>query len=74
MFMTALFVIARNWKQLDVPQPKNGYRNVEYFSVRKNKYIMNFAGKWIDLENVILGEVTQFQNDIHGIYLLISGY
>jgi hypothetical protein len=32
-----------------------------------------FAGKWMDLKN-ILREVTLFQKDIHGIYLLISEY
>jgi hypothetical protein len=28
---------------------------------------MSFAGKWIELEN-ILSEVTQIQNDMHGMY------
>jgi hypothetical protein len=35
---------------------------------------MNFAGKWMELENIILSEVTQTQKDIHSIYSLISGY
>ena len=34
---------------------------------------MNFADKSMKLENIILSEVTQIQNDIHGIYSLISG-
>jgi hypothetical protein len=38
-----------------------------------NKDIVNFAGKWIELEN-ILSEVTQMQKDMHGIYSLISRY
>jgi hypothetical protein len=33
---------------------------------------MNFAGKMIGLENIILNEVTQTQKDMHGIYSLIS--
>ena len=40
----------------------------------KNEDIMNFAGKWMKLENIILSEVTQTQNDMHGMYSLISGY
>jgi hypothetical protein len=38
--------------------------------------IMNFAGIWIGLENIILSKVTQMQKDIHGMYSysLISGY
>ena len=47
---------------------------VEYYSAIKNKDIMNIAGKWIDLENIILSEVTQTQKDMHSIYSLISEY
>ena len=46
---------------------------MEYYSAIKNKDIMSFAGKWIELEN-ILSEVTQTQKDMHGMYSLISGY
>ena len=35
---------------------------------------MNFVGKWMELENIILSEVTQTQKDMHGMYSLISGY
>ena len=35
---------------------------------------MNFAGKWMELGNIILSERTQTQKDIHGMYSLISGY
>jgi hypothetical protein len=35
---------------------------------------MNYVGKWIELKSVILSEVTQTQKDMHGMYLLISGY
>jgi hypothetical protein len=35
---------------------------------------MNFAGKWMELENSILSEVTQTQKDMHGIYSQISRY
>ena len=32
---------------------------VEYYSAIKNEDIISFAGKWIELENIILNEVTQ---------------
>ena len=44
----------------------------EYDSAIKNKDIMNFAGKWMELEN-ILSEVTQTQKDVYGMYSLVSG-
>jgi hypothetical protein len=47
---------------------------LEYYSAIENKDIMNFAGKWTELENIILSEATQTQNNIHGLYSLISGY
>jgi hypothetical protein len=33
---------------------------------------MNFAGEWIELENIILSEVTQTQKDMPGLHSLIS--
>ena len=39
----------------------------------KNADIVNFAGKWMELEN-ILRKVTQPPKNIHGVYSLISGY
>ena len=36
--------------------------------------ILKFAGKWIDLENAILSEVTQTQKDSYHMYSLISGF
>jgi hypothetical protein len=35
---------------------------------------MEFLGKWMDLEDIILSEVTKSQNDTHGMHSLISGY
>jgi hypothetical protein len=32
------------------------------------------AGKWMELENIILSDVTQIQNDMHGLYSPICGY
>jgi hypothetical protein len=35
---------------------------------------MEFTGKWIELENIILSEVIKTQGNTHGMYSLISGY
>ena len=47
---------------------------MEYDSAIKNKDIMKFAVKWMELENINLSEVTQIQKDMHGMYSLIHGY
>jgi hypothetical protein len=46
---------------------------MQYYSAIENKDVMNFAGKWKELGN-ILSEVTHTQKDMHHIYSLISGY
>jgi hypothetical protein len=31
---------------------------------------MNFAGKWMELGNIIVSEVSQTPKDLHGMYSL----
>ena len=46
---------------------------MEYYTEDKNDSL-NFAGKWVELENIILSEVTQIQKEKYHIYSLISGF
>jgi hypothetical protein len=46
---------------------------MEYYSAIKNNDFTKFAGKWIELEN-ILSEATQSQKNTDGMHSLISGY
>ena len=46
----------------------------DYYSAVKNEDILSFAGKWMELENIILSEVTQIQKAMHDMYSLISGF
>jgi hypothetical protein len=78
MFIVALFIIARSWKQSRCPSTKDTkiwyIYTMDYYLAIKNEDNTNFAGKWLELENIILSEVTQSQKDTHGVYSLISGY
>jgi hypothetical protein len=47
---------------------------MEYYSAIKNNDFMKFISKWVELENIILSEVTQTQKNTHGMSSLISGY
>ena len=47
---------------------------MEYWSAIKNNGLKNLLGKWIELENIILSEVTQSQKNTHDMDSLISGY
>ena len=79
MFIAALFVIARNWKQPRCPSTEEWIEKLwyiytmEYYSAEKNNGILKFAGKWMELEEIILSEVTQSQKDKHDMYSLICG-
>jgi hypothetical protein len=44
-----------------------------YLAIKKNEF-MKFLGKWINLEGIILSEVTQSHTNPHDIYSLILGY
>jgi hypothetical protein len=41
---------------------------MEYYSAIKNNEFMKFLGKWMDLENIIVSEVTQSQKNSHNMY------
>ena len=47
---------------------------IEYYSAIKNNEFMKFLGKWMDLEDIILSELSQSQKNSHGMHSLISGY
>ena len=47
---------------------------MEYYSAIKLNEFMKFLCKWLDLEGIILSEVTQSQNNSHAMYSLISVY
>jgi hypothetical protein len=80
MFIEDLFVIARSWKQPRCPRTEEWIQKMwfidtmEYYSDIKKEDILSFAGKWVELENIILGEVTQTPKEMHHMYSLISGY
>ena len=40
----------------------------------RNNEFMKFFDRWMELENIILSEVTQSQKNTHGMHSLISGY
>ena len=47
---------------------------MEYYSTIKDNEFMKFLAKSMDLEGIILSEVTQSQKNSHDRYSLISGY
>ena len=80
MFIAALFIIARGWNEPRCPSTEEWVQKMwyiyrmEHYSAIKNNEFMKFLGKWIELGNIILSDVTQSQKNTHGMYSLISEY
>jgi hypothetical protein len=77
MLIAALFTIAEVWKQPRCPTTKEWIKKmylytVEFYSATKNE-ILSFAGKWLELENIVLSEVSQTQKAKNPMFSLICG-
>jgi hypothetical protein len=47
---------------------------MEYYSAIKNNDFVKFKGKWMELKNIILSEVTKSQKKSLDMHSLVSGY
>ena len=69
MFIVALFTIAKTWKPPKCPLTDEWIKKMwyiytmEYYSAIKSNGIMPFVATWMDLEIVILSEVSQTEKD-----------
>ena len=79
MFIAALFTIAKTWKQPKCPSTDEWIKKMwyictmKYYSAIKKNEIMPFAVTWMDLEIVILSEVSQTEKDKYHMISLICG-
>jgi hypothetical protein len=78
MFIAALFAIVKLWKQprcstVDEWIKKMWYLyTMEFYSVTKKNEMLSFTSKWMELENVILTEVSQVQKVKNRMFSLIG--
>uniref|UniRef100_A0A8D1N9B4 DUF1725 domain-containing protein n=1 Tax=Sus scrofa TaxID=9823 RepID=A0A8D1N9B4_PIG len=77
MFIAALFTIT--WKQPKCPLTDDWIQKMcyvytmQYYSaITKNK-LMPFAATWVELETLILSEISQKEKDKYHMISLISG-
>ena len=79
MLIATLFITPKSWKQPKYPLTDEWIKRlwymhtVEYYSVVKKKEIMPFAVIRMDLEVIILREVSQTKKDKYQMILLIRG-
>ena len=78
MFIAALFTIAKTWKQPKCPTDERIKKmwyiyTMEYYSAIKNNEIMSLRATWMDLEIIILSEVSQKEKGKCHMISLICG-
>jgi hypothetical protein len=77
MFIAALFTIANLWKQSRCPTTDEWIKKMwylytmEFYSAMKNNEILSFTNKWMELENIILSEVSQAEKTKNRMFSLI---
>jgi hypothetical protein len=79
MFIASLFTIATLLKQPRCPTIEEKIKKMwylytmEFYSAMKKNEILSFAGKFMELENIILNEVSQAQKTKNHIFSIICG-
>ena len=79
MFIAALFIIARTWKQPRCPSADKWIRKlwyiytIEYYLAIKNNTFESVLMRWIKLEPIIQNEVSQIEKHQYSILMHIYG-
>jgi hypothetical protein len=75
-----LFTIAKLWKQPRCPTTDEWIKKMwylytmEFYAATKKNEMLSFAGKWMELENIILSEVSLAQKTKNCMFSLICGH
>jgi hypothetical protein len=79
MFIEAVFTITKLWKQPRCSTTDKWIKKMcylytmEFYSTMKKNEILSFTSKWMELENIILSEVSQIQKTKNYMFSLICG-
>jgi hypothetical protein len=77
IFTAALFTIAKLWKQPRCPTTDEWIKKmwylytIEFYAAMKENEMLSFTGKWMELENIILSEVSLAQKTKNHMFSLI---
>ena len=78
MFIAAQFTIAEYWKQPKCPSVNEWIKKLWYiymmdYYAAERKELLHFATAWIELESIMLSEISQEVKDKYHIISPISG-
>ena len=73
MFIAAPFTMAQCWKQSRCPSVSEQAKKLcyiytmEYYTDERKKEVLPFGAMWMELENIVLSEVSQLVKDRYHI-------
>ena len=79
MFIAAQFTIAKCWKQPKYPSGNEWIKKLwyiytmEYYTAERKKELLLFATAWMELENIMLSEMSQLVKDKYHMISPIIG-
>jgi hypothetical protein len=77
-FIATLFTIVKLWNRPRCPSTDQWIKKmryiytIEYYSAIKRNEMMSFVGKWMELEIIMLSEISQTQEDKYCIFSNMS--
>ena len=79
MLIAALSTIAKLWKEPKCPSADECIKKLwfiytlEYYLARRNNEIWPFVATWMELESVMLSEISHTEKDRYHIFSLLCG-
>ena len=79
MFTAALFIIAKCWKQPKCPSVHEWIKTLwyiytmAYYATERKKELLLFITAWMELESIMLSEISQVVRDKYHMISLFTG-
>ena len=79
MFIAAQFTIAKCWKQPRYPAVNEWIKKLwyiytmEFYAAERKKELIPFATAWMELESIMLSEISQAVKNKYHMISLLSG-
>ena len=79
MFIAAQFTIANCWKQPKCPSANDRIKKLwhiytmEFYSAERKKKLIPFATAWMELESIMLSEISQTVRDKYHMISSLTG-
>ena len=80
IFTAVLFIIAKCWKQPKCPSVNEWIKKLwyiypmEYHAAERKKELLLCVAAWMELENIMLSEISQWVKDKYHLISLIRGF